>query len=229
MNEGPSNSAEWLRRNTEFSSIPEWVPEAAVKAFGQGLASYVLSGCRGFWLDREDDDGHTKPEELVKTIGKRISELGQVYNSKGTQSPIEDMLIGALMWLNMDWGGMPEACLFDSPDKWADWTDDKALRFWIKPQAEIAGYRVDILMWFSVGNDFAGVAIECDGHAFHEKTKEQASRDKKRDREILKAGFPVVRFSGSDIFKSPEDCASQVGEILSDALDRMSRKAGLYA
>ena len=33
--------------------------------------------------------------------------------------------------------------------------------------------------------------MECDGHDFHERTKEQASSDKKRDRSLQAAGFLV--------------------------------------
>lgn len=47
------------------------------------------------------------------------------------------------------------------------------------------------------------IVIECDGHDFHEKTKEQASRDKRRDREFQTAGFIVLRYSGSDIVNDP--------------------------
>lgn len=45
------------------------------------------------------------------------------------------------------------------------------------------------------------LAIEIDGHDFHEKTKEQASRDKARDRSITRAGYQVLRFTGSDLYQ----------------------------
>jgi len=47
------------------------------------------------------------------------------------------------------------------------------------------------------------IAVECDGHEFHEKTKEQAQRDKARDRAIQRAGWVVLRYTGSEIFRSP--------------------------
>ena len=43
-------------------------------------------------------------------------------------------------------------------------------------------------------------AIECDGHEFHEKTKEQAARDKKRDNIIQSQGWKIFRFTGSEIW-----------------------------
>jgi hypothetical protein len=45
--------------------------------------------------------------------------------------------------------------------------------------------------------------IECDGHEFHERTKEQARRDKKRDRELQKFGFQVFRYTGSEVWADP--------------------------
>ncbi len=54
------------------------------------------------------------------------------------------------------------------------------------------------------------LVVECDGHAFHEKTPEQARRDKSRDRELLIKGYPVMRFTGSEIYQRPLHCAEQV-------------------
>jgi len=59
---------------------------------------------------------------------------------------------------------------------------------------------------------FWGVAIEIDGHDFHEKTKAQASADRKRDRAVQCAGYSVIRFTGSDIYRDPV-------EAMTEALD----------
>lgn len=58
------------------------------------------------------------------------------------------------------------------------------------------------------------LGIELDGHAFHERTKEQATRDKSRDRELLRDGFPVVRFTGSEVFKDGMGCWAEALDIL---------------
>jgi hypothetical protein len=52
--------------------------------------------------------------------------------------------------------------------------------------------------------------VECDGHDFHERTKEQASRDRARDRSAALAGLEVFRFTGSELWKDPWGCALQV-------------------
>lgn len=61
---------------------------------------------------------------------------------------------------------------------------------------------------------YAAIIVECDGHDFHEKTKEQARKDKSRDRQFQKNGFLVLRFTGSEIWKSPETCLCDVLECL---------------
>lgn len=49
--------------------------------------------------------------------------------------------------------------------------------------------------------------IECDGHAFHERTKEQAARDRARDRAAQTAGYLMLRYTGSEIYRDPLGCA----------------------
>ena len=59
------------------------------------------------------------------------------------------------------------------------------------------------------------MAIELDGHNFHEKTKEQVIRDKRRERAILQAGIKdnlsVLRFAGTEIVR---DCSRCIKEII---------------
>ena len=56
--------------------------------------------------------------------------------------------------------------------------------------------------------------VECDGHEFHERTKEQVSRDNTRERELMAAGYVVIRFSGSEIYKDPFHCGFEVLDII---------------
>lgn len=51
------------------------------------------------------------------------------------------------------------------------------------------------------------LVVECDGHEFHEKTKEQVANDNKRDYNIKSAGYDILHFSGSQIFNNPLACA----------------------
>ena len=75
-------------------------------------------------------------------------------------------------------------------------------------------YRVDFFIAVLKNKKDYGFVVECDGHDFHEKTKEQAKRDKQRDRDLAAKGHLVIRFTGSEIFKDPERCAREVVKII---------------
>lgn len=105
----------------------------------------------------------------------------------------------------------------------------------IQPQVKIGNYRVDFLVTCSGGRyweyqnpvklETTKLIVECDGHDFHERTKEQARKDKERDRELQKLGFRVFRFAGSEIYADPMKCASNVLRFLeSDVSARLIRK-----
>lgn len=55
-----------------------------------------------------------------------------------------------------------------------------------------------------------GLIIECDGHDFHEKTKQQVVYRNNRDLELKKMGYDILHFSGSQIYQNPIKCASDV-------------------
>lgn len=76
-------------------------------------------------------------------------------------------------------------------------------------------YRVDIYIELKNKIDgIGGAVIECDGHEFHEKYKEQVIRDKKRDRAFLSMGISTIRFSGTEIYRNASICAEEVLNIL---------------
>lgn len=81
-------------------------------------------------------------------------------------------------------------------------------------------YRVDFLIVIKYKEVNYGFVVECDGHEFHEKTKEQAKKDKKRDRNLMVKGIPVIRFTGSEIVANPDKCAREVLEIIYTYLKR---------
>lgn len=79
------------------------------------------------------------------------------------------------------------------------------------PQFAVADVgRVDFAI-FAPDNRFQPlVAVECDGHDFHERTPDQASNDKRRDRVLQSLGIPVFRFTGSDILRNSVDFAREI-------------------
>lgn len=76
------------------------------------------------------------------------------------------------------------------------------------PQFQVQSWRLDfaLVRKDSDGNLLAKIAIECDGHEFHERTKDQAARDRKRDRELQHLGWVVLRFTGSEIHRDVYSC-----------------------
>lgn len=91
--------------------------------------------------------------------------------------------------------------------------DDKH-RVAIKPQRELTldgqMYRIDFL----VEGAKAKIAIEIDGHAFHEKTPQQAMRDRARERTIVRHGYTIFRFTGSEVFRNPRKCVEEVVSLI---------------
>lgn len=78
-------------------------------------------------------------------------------------------------------------------------------------QHEMPPWRADFFV--EVTNDgkpIGTIVVECDGHDFHERTKEQAARDRSRDRVMTAAGHRVLRFTGSELWESAAECASEI-------------------
>jgi hypothetical protein len=113
-------------------------------------------------------------------------------------------IIGAFMAVCALWA--PAPCPGDSP------IEKAFAAAWLviagaypKAQVPIGSYRVD----FVVGGN---LVVECDGHDYH-STKEQRASDAKRDRELMAAGFRVIRFTGSEIHADAAACARQAFEL----------------
>ncbi len=58
------------------------------------------------------------------------------------------------------------------------------------------------------------LVIECDGHEFHHKTKEQVENDNKREYSLKMAGYDVLRFSGTEIYNDPFECAEKTYDYI---------------
>lgn len=82
--------------------------------------------------------------------------------------------------------------------------------------------RVDFFFIGMSSQHVERLVVEIDGHDFHERTKEQAERDKHRDRVLLREGYHVFRFTGSEVFRDAEKAVNSVIEYL-------ERKCGAVA
>ena len=75
-------------------------------------------------------------------------------------------------------------------------------------------YRADFAIYVSYWNAKKCFLIECDGYEFHQKTKEQVENDNRRTRDLQLAGYEVIRFSGTEIYHRPYQCALEVKRII---------------
>jgi len=144
------------------------------------------------------------------------------------ESPIEKAMLVAIAAYSEKSSHSVKYKLQISEDKYEYFggNEPSYTRLTIEPQKRFGKYKVDFFLRFSVfepdfenqrivdGKKIPGgkyeireLIVECDGHDFHEKTKEQASKDKKRDIYLQELGFRVYRFTGSDIWKDPYACA----------------------
>jgi very-short-patch-repair endonuclease len=96
-------------------------------------------------------------------------------------------------------------------------------------QRRISEYRVDFALEspeYEPGDPlWWGVAIEIDGHEFHEKTKAQASSDRERDRHLQLNGYVVIRFTGSDVYRDPKLVSRDAMFFASEVANRIEAAA----
>lgn len=108
------------------------------------------------------------------------------------------------------------------------------------PQSKVGKYFVDftvgVLDYFlnqtflsqdvleEISKECPLIAVEIDGHQWHEKTKEQAAKDKKRERFIVSNGYQVMRFTGSEILKNSIECCEQVLSLVEPSLKKLKIK-----
>lgn len=147
-------------------------------------------------------------EQLEKYVDQYRQELlelheGDIYEDKysdidttilKTESPIERLLFISLKHLlKMECGELMHLVIPQLVTK-----DDK--------------YRVDFYVNIAEPDlrVSADVLVEVDGHEFHEKTKEQAAEDKKRDRDLTKEFGRVITFTGSEVYNDSLQCAREI-------------------
>jgi len=96
---------------------------------------------------------------------------------------------------------------------------DKKLNVHLSPHepvsTEVGSYAVDFLIVpADPALDQVKIAIELDGHEFHEKTHQQVRHDKARERAIVQQGVTVLRFSGSEVVRNARGCVEEVEKFL---------------
>ncbi len=142
---------------------------------------------------------------LNELLARRQAEAESLHDglARRCHSPIENLFLTAFYFTSQELGGF----LFDEPP--LDGPLEHAF-FFVKPQEPIDEYRADFVIGLYQYPARTRIVVECDGHDFHERTKEQAAHDRKRDRAFQAKGFVVFRFTGSELYRNAFKCADEV-------------------
>ena len=139
-------------------------------------------------------------EELRDRLEYRAKKTAQQY-----ESPIEAAF--SLAWYAFKWMNDSFFALLSSQ---------------VEVQAGGNNYRLDFALVDKPHNVY--VAIELDGHEFHERTPEQVDRRNQRDADLQSAGWVVLHFSGRQILGDPFQCINNVYDAVIDCVNPPPRK-----
>lgn len=167
------------------------------------------------------------PIERLANLAAECAEswVYQLSDDKVGDTPIEHILYVAMCvytdFVVRDFAlhSLPKGEVLD-PDRQDAWYNTPNLdrdKVVLARQCVLTDYRVDFALYVRDQKlRWHVIVIECDGHDYHERTKEQAAKDRSRDREFQIKGIPVLRFTGSEIWRAPEKCAEQIFELAFD-------------
>jgi very-short-patch-repair endonuclease len=198
--------AVWKKRARILLKIHDVVPKVTDRLAKIALINEEFANEPGLSSSELKLDVQDRLEWLKKRVAKEFEkDVKTAIDRHSITSPIEQIFL-------MEWK--------------AHRLDEK-LGVNLEPQKSIttdAGiYIVDFkLTQVSALNDRLHVAIELDGHQFHEKAPDQVRRDKTRERAIVRSGVTVLRFSGGEVVRNARACVLEVAEFLKQ---RNPRKA----
>lgn len=88
---------------------------------------------------------------------------------------------------------------------------------WFGDKEKHSRYRVDFIL------KDARLIIELDGYDYH-YTKEQLKNDAIRQRYLTRAGYSVIRFTGSEIYQNVKSCVEEISTIYRERIQRAPAK-----
>lgn len=164
--------------------------------------------------------GKTPFEKILQWSQEKVfDDLHMVFDWDLVESPIEKALLAAIYAkLSFDERSDTMVVLYDQQENGpfdplaCNCTFEKVI---LCPQEKVGRYKADILIWVNNQKGWVKIVVECDGHNFHERTKEQAAHDRSRDRKMVTDGITVLRFTGSEIHRDPMKCAEEVSYVIS--------------
>ena len=161
---------------------------------------------------------HKAGELREKMMAERF---GQEMHSNcldmGMSSPIEHLFwVAAQVLCESEFLAInPEPSFVRLPD--GGWGSELKDGIYIKPQFQVEKYRVDFLIeqrGIGPASHLGPVVVELDGHAFHDKDKHQRAYEKARDRLLVKKGYKVLHFTGSEVVADPFKVAYEALDLV---------------
>jgi len=143
---------------------------------------------------------------LVDAAFRIQMDLGSLEGA--CQSPIESLMLCALVTACRDVTATRRVKI-DGQHETISYRFGRGDTYRLDAQARIGPYTADFVL---TCHDRVRMVIECDGHAYHERTKEQAAHDRERDRFMQTEGYLVYRFTGSQIWADAFGCALEATE-----------------
>lgn len=179
----------------------------------------VLQTVKTKWKDEEDD--------RYKKIKLMILESSLEIAEQRCESEIERQAVYALL---CGFSLINRSAIVPTflPDDYEDKTTFEIMsilngmseiwvcpNLWLTPQI-----RVDIMIFKkpekkSKKFPFTGVIVECDSFLFH-SSPEQLLKEKTRERQLTKLGYPILRFSGREITQNATKVAVEIINFLFD-------------
>lgn len=151
-------------------------------------------------------------------INRTIERIEDFYSrfSRRCKSPIQRVLAAAMVTVIHEDLSYDSIFLREDEEVWAKNKRIHPNQIWtgIYPQSKVGPYTADFLVIMPTDHGPKYLVIECDGHNYHERTKEQAAHDRKRDRWMASNGITVIRFTGSEIWEDPEGCVEDIIEVI---------------
>ena len=220
----------WLR--FENCTREQWVECHGIdlQHGNERAANAYLMGEVAFFEKFECDYASALGRHRADALKQRtLEDLRAQFNhaaAKLCKSPIEVLLLTPLVWTRFGYETGP-AEIWDS----TMFPDLRSLTdVVIAPQYQIDHYIVDFGIFIKgIAKEKIKIVVECDGHDFHEKTREQAARDKRRDRDLQIAGWKVLRFTGSEIWRDYSWCIAAVSKLAAQEIAEQLRRRGIPA
>lgn len=151
------------------------------------------------WLERANASEDRSFEEIVQHMGHLKASRYQAVTAASAIMHRLRLVVG--------YGGIPAV---RSPIESIYWLELAGPAFTrsVRVQYEPIGYEPYVPDFeLSRGNEL--LIVELDGHDFHEKSREQAEHDKRRDRWFAAKGLRVIRFTGSEVWRNARACIDE--------------------